>query len=51
MTSKEDQEKILLKDQLSRAQEALLKIAELDPGQQAYHNTETIKQIALKGLI
>lgn len=54
MTAKSDKKKLqeyyVLLDRLSRAQEALLKIADLTPDQQAYHNTETIKQIALKGL-
>lgn len=40
-----------LRERLSKAQEALLKIAELTPDQPAYHNTETIKQIAIKGLM
>ena len=40
-----------LKEQLSKAREALLKIAELTPDQQAYYSTETIKQIAIRGLM
>jgi hypothetical protein len=48
---KELQEKVLLLERLGKAQEALLKIAELTPDQQAYHNTETIKRIAIKGLM
>ena len=51
LNKKEIQERVLLQDRLSKAQEALLKIAELTPDQIAYHNTETIKKIALKGLI
>lgn len=48
---KELQEKVLLLDRLSKAQEALTQIADLTPDQLAYHNVETIKRIALKGLV
>lgn len=51
LNKKELQEKHKMLDRLAKAQEALLKIAELTPDQQAYHNTETIKKIALKGLM
>jgi hypothetical protein len=44
------QEKLDLLERLSKTQEALQQIADLTPDQPAYHNMETVKQIALKGL-
>jgi hypothetical protein len=48
---KELQEKVLLLERLGKTQEALLQIAELTPDQLAYHNMETVKRIAIKGLM